>query len=93
MKVTRKKCISCKASLACMSGIVDLIYRCNDCGRLVVQLHIYRKTRVAKMTNGEMPGEFYIGSPNRRHACPKYPRSRKVQNQFMMCGRCAGVMP
>jgi hypothetical protein len=76
-----KKCMGCVASLVCVSGAVDMIYRCNDCSKTIIQLKVYQ------YRSGHMPEEIRV-----RKKCPRWPYPSKVQNAFMMCQHCAGVV-
>ncbi len=87
------RCHACVAGLACVTKAADLIYRCNECHQIIVQLDIYGMHRMYVKTRSTLPGEIrldgvfkYTGMA--REHCPGYPSPRMVQNDFMLCQKC-----
>lgn len=82
-------CVECDAALACVTNVVDMIYQCNDCRKLIIQLDIFDSHNMA---SAYLPGEFRLLTEMIQH-CPGQRKYRRMQNKFMMCRRCSCGLP
>lgn len=82
-------CVECEAALACVTNVVDMIYQCNDCRRVIVQLDMFDSHNMA---SAYLPGEFRLHTEMVQH-CPGRKDYLRVQNKFMMCRECGCGLP
>ncbi len=83
-------CTACVAGLVCVSDMVDMIYFCNECRRIIIQLNMWSPLDEEE---GVGPAEIHLDivyphvTDARKH-CSRHPKLRTSQNQYMRCQEC-----
>lgn len=81
-----KECLKCPASLVCLSGHVNYIFRCATCRQLIVRFHTIAMPQRGKMVKADTC-DIYIKEcpdsrviPGKGHECQKCWKKTQLQN-------------